>query len=219
MKDLTGLRFGKLVALYPTGETRRGFKIWRCKCDCGNLTDVSVGNFFHTKSCGCLIGNSGHAVPIYKNKSERRLCYILNGMRQRCHNPNCKDYPRYGGRGIYVCDEWLNNKRSFIDWALTHGYNDDLSIDRIDNDGPYHPSNCRWVSIVRQNRNRRDNVQLNVDGSSHVLSEWNDLLGLNRGSIGWAYFNDGRDATVWRIREAGDAKFQDEMEMLQQLEF
>lgn len=147
-EDLSGRKFGRLTVkeFARAGNNRQS--IWRCECDCGNFVEVSRNRLLsgHTKSCGCLGTHGGKGTRLYN---------IWRGMKQRCFNPNNRQYNDYGGRGITVCDEWKNDFPAFRDWALTHGYRDDLSIDRINNDSSYEPGNCRWTTAKVQSNNRR----------------------------------------------------------------
>ena len=93
-------------------------------------------------------------------------------MKQRCSNPNHKSYHNYGGRGIIVCDEWKNNYQAFYDWSMNNGYKEGLSIDRINNNGNYEPSNCRWTDKITQNNNTRQNKQFVIDGVSKTIHQW-----------------------------------------------
>lgn len=92
-------------------------------------------------------------------------------------------YSRYGGRGIRVCNEWKDNFRSFRDWSEANGYADGLTIDRLDNDGNYEPSNCRWSTRKEQNNNQRSNIRITYDGNTYTASQWADIMGINRSSI------------------------------------
>ena len=154
---LYGMRFGRLTALEPVriGKEKR-FR-WRCKCDCGN--EVIVPSYKlkdgHTKSCGCLL----HDILVQRNKANikprnPRLYRIYYGMMSRCFNPKYEAYKHYGFRGITVCDEWNGHFYDFEQWALANGYEDSLTLDRIDNDGNYAPNNCRWVTMKVQSNNR-----------------------------------------------------------------
>jgi hypothetical protein len=101
-----------------------------------------------------------------------RLRSIYRQMRKRCCEPQDKGFGRYGGRGIQICDEWLTSFDMFADWALSSGYHDDLSIDRIDNDGNYEPDNCRWATALQQAQNTAKNVWVTIDGSRRTVWDW-----------------------------------------------
>ena len=150
--DITGQRFGRLTVVKRYDVTR-----WLCRCDCGNETysDSYQLRKGITKSCGCLqkelCGNQHRKHGFTKT----RLYRIYYRMKERCYRPTNDNYKYYGGLGITVCDEWLKSFITFKDWALSHGYADNLTIDRINNELGYMPSNCRWITIQEQQKNRR----------------------------------------------------------------
>lgn len=111
-----------------------------------------------------------------------KLYHIWNGMTGRCMNPNNKDYPNYGGRGIRVCEEW-KTPELFFGWAFLSGYNVDLTLDRIDYNQGYFPENCRWISIDAQQRNKRNNHILEYKGESHCIAEWSEIVGIPKQTI------------------------------------
>ncbi len=115
--------------------------------------------------------------------NNKRLRNILSGMKTRCSNPNHKDYKNYGARGIKVCDEWLNDTDLFIKWALNNGYQDNLTIERIDNNGDYNPDNCKWATVKEQQSNTRNNRMLTINGESNTLQQWADKTSLNKTTI------------------------------------
>ena len=112
------------------------------------------------------------------SKYKTRLYAIWEHIIDRCYNPNSTSYHRYGGRGIYVCAEWRESSDSFISWALSNGYRDNLSIDRIDNNSNYCPANCRWVDMHTQSRNRNSNNNITWNGKTQCLADWAIELGM-----------------------------------------
>lgn len=104
-------------------------------------------------------------------------------MKNRCTNPNADNYPFYGGRGIKVCDEWRDDFIPFRDWAISSGYADNLTLDRINNDGNYEPSNCRWETHLNQCNNTRRNHLLTFQGETHTISEWARIVGMNADTL------------------------------------
>ena len=161
--DLTHQRFGRLVVLWRTGEEdRRHDYKWLCECDCGNITRVGYYNLLYNyvKSCGCLkmemaieqakrmgkmtIHSCTHGDSPHGKR--RRTLEIWKNMNRRCFDLKSSSYKYYGKRGITVCDEWKNNYLAFKEWALSSGYKNNLTIDRINSRGNYEPNNCQWLT-------------------------------------------------------------------------
>lgn len=175
-EDLTGKRFNKLVVLYRDENGHGDKSRWKCICDCGNETTVSGTNLKTgaVKSCGCL----RHTKHDTHHLSNTRLYRIWNAMKNRCYLKSHHAYSYYGARGIVVCAEWKDNFEAFYDWAISSGYSEDLTIDRIDNNGSYSPENCKWSTREEQVNNRRSCVLITYNGETKSLMQWCKLLNL-----------------------------------------
>lgn len=157
VKDLSGLRFGKLTVIERAENNKDGRACWLCRCECGKVT-IKQGKLLlngHCRSCGCGEYENRVNNCTSHRMSNTRLYNIWSAMKQRCYYPKHKDFHNYGGRGITVCTEWKNDFMSFYFWATDHGYKDDLSIDRINVNGNYEPDNCRWATAHEQRLNQR----------------------------------------------------------------
>ena len=202
-RDLTGQRFGKLVVIEYTGKVTYPGRnaIWLCKCDCGKILEVRGTNLTTSrrpqKSCGCIIPENARRIATKHGGTQDKLYSVWMGMRRRCQDPKIKDYQRYGGRGIKVCDEWQDYS-VFRDWALNNGYDPNAAfqkctLDRIDSNGMYGPENCRWVDIKTQENNRRSNVLIEYQGKKQTMKLWSEELCMDYGllrdrlSRGWSF--------------------------------
>lgn len=184
---LIGKRFGRLVVVGLSSIDNHRHKKYECKCDCGNTsfvfgTSLKSGD---TKSCGCILRiHNLSKSPIYK---------VWKTMIQRCENRNNHKYPNYGGRGISVCDRWHSFENFYEDMGDPP---EGMSIDRIDNDGNYTPSNCRWATSKEQANHTRRNRMIEYQGENKPLQQWADEFGVKRELIA-RRLNRG-----WAIREA-----------------
>lgn len=194
--DLTGKRFGRLSVLYYVGQTQRHESIWHCRCDCGNELDIRQNplNTGHTKSCGCYrkeLDEKRKGNPFYKTHGLRgtKLYSTWCNIKARCNNQNQTYYSHYGGRGIKVCKEWENDFETFYSWAMNNGYKDGLTIDRINNNGNYEPSNCRWVDRFVQANNKRNNYVFEYNGEKKTIHEWSRLYNIDNSCLRWRLDN------------------------------
>lgn len=167
-----GSRYGRLTVV-GEAPTKNGKSMYRCRCDCGNELvaggyDLRSGN---TRSCGCLQReNTGNANRTH-GQSHTGLYHVWTVMKQRCELQSCAAYPRYGGRGIKVCDAWRDSFNAFRDWMIRHGYRPGLTIERLDNDKGYCPENCTLIRKADQSKNRRMCYFVVVDGVKMCLSD------------------------------------------------
>lgn len=171
IKNIRGNKYGKLTVISFVDVKNKKAR-WLCKCDCGSIVEVYGIDLRsnNTRSCGCL--KHVHRDLGAHNLSKTRINNIYHNIKQRCNNPNSSTYKDYGGRGIKICNEWNNSFLSFYNWAMNNGYNDELSIDRKDNNGDYCPENCRWITHKKQMSNTRRNLIYIIDGETLCLSEW-----------------------------------------------
>lgn len=173
LDDIKGVRFGRLVVQKYVGN-----RMWECRCDCGSTTKVLGYDLKNgkTRSCGCLrkevTAIRSREMLSTHGMTGTRLYRIWCGMKSRCYYKNHIEYINYGGRGIRVCQDWESSFESFFSWAMVNGYSDNLTIDRIDNDGDYCPTNCRWSTYREQENNRRGLRLLTYKGETKTLSEW-----------------------------------------------
>lgn len=179
--DLTGQQFGRLTVL-KRDENKGKFITWLCQCDCGNTTIVRGTDLKSGKilSCGCLRKSGCHRSH---NMTNTRLYRIWGNIKSRCTNKNVRQYKDYGGKGIKVCSEWTQSFETFFHWAMANGYADDLTIDRIDVNGDYEPSNCRWATRKEQSLNRSDNHYLTYNDETKTIAEWSEITGIHRATI------------------------------------
>lgn len=188
-EDLTGLVFGRLTVagraddyVYPNGKRRSQ---WACRCECGNIVSVETSNLKrgNSKSCGCLNDELSTERFTTHGGRHERLYSIWTNMKNRCLNERSPSYLDYGGRGITICDEWVDSYENFRAWAYESGYDEskpisDCTIDRIDTDAGYSPGNCRWTDAKMQANNRRNTMFVTAFGSTHSLSEWAEITGI-----------------------------------------
>lgn len=187
-----GDRFGRLtvIGFERVKAQKRGTTLKAiCQCDCGGTTSVISSSLAQgkTKSCGCL----QKEILIARNQkhgwSKTRLYREWKAMKGRCYYKKHEYFERYGGRGISVCDEWTNSFDKFRDWALSNGYQDNLSLDRIDPNGDYRADNCRWVSMEMQANNRTNSLLVDIDGKQMTLSEISKSYGLPYSTVYYKY--------------------------------
>ena len=182
IKDLTGKKFERWNVVGFAGLNKDLKSTWWCYCDCNkDKYYILVGSELtgkRTRSCGCLIketntGRSQLWKDAYKynvkKKDIERLHRIFNGMKERCYNMLSKDFSTYGQCGIKICDKWILDINEFVDWALESGYSENLTIDRINVNGDYEPTNCRWITVAEQNRNKTTTVYVNYNGEKKSL--------------------------------------------------
>lgn len=183
--DLTGRKFGRLIAIEYAGSDNGHGAIWKCLCECGASKDVRAKHLKSgsVQSCGCYSKEATSKRKSTHKMTHTRIYNIWKAMRHRCEKTYSASFERYGGRGISVCEEWRNDFQAFFKWAMANGYTDGMSIDRIDNNGNYCPDNCRWVDMVTQANNKRNNHLLTYNGKTQTVAAWSKEIGIGSGTI------------------------------------
>ena len=179
--DLIGRRFAKLVVLKEHPERGNGHVQWECICDCGTKSIVQGVHLVsgHTQTCGCSRMKHLQTVNVTHGMSKTGLYHIWSSMKSRCYYKKNVSFYRYGRRGISVCREW-EKFENFYEWAINNGYKPGLSIDRIDNNGNYEPSNCKWSTIIEQANNMSSNKKMEHNGKTKTIAEWCRVYGMKR---------------------------------------
>lgn len=177
--DITGKVFGRLEAQERVKGGKRSY--WRCLCSCGQTTTTRLDQLLsgHTQSCGCLYREVAGKHKFKHGKIKTRLYSKWLTMKFRCSNPNATGFKNYGGRSIAVCKQWRDSFQAFYDWAITHGYEDGLTIHRINNDGGYSPQNCKWATMKEQNQHKRPRTHRTHCKRGHLMSDDN-VVGAKR---------------------------------------
>ena len=193
IKIKIGDKFSRLTVIGYVGKSKRGERLWKCKCECGKTTNVITARLLSgkTRSCGCLQVENLIKISQRKKHGKRKLkeYYIWTTMKQRCCNPKNHKYKDYGGRGIKICDRWLHNFENFYSdmGVCPNG----MSIDRIDVNGDYCPENCRWADSKTQSNNKRNSIKITYNGISESLNYWSNVTGISKDTL-YARFHVGK---------------------------
>jgi len=187
MKDLTGSKFGRWTVLFYGWPLPRWKHIWICKCVCGQLGAVRSNHLSAgaSTSCGCLVRESLLRANITHNLSGTPLHVLWKKIRARCYNQNDPAYSNYGGRGIKLCERWQSFENFYHDMGVRPS---GMSIERIDNNGDYCPSNCKWATATEQGNNKRNNIWITALGSCMTVSQWAEKVGVKRGTLARRFY-------------------------------
>lgn len=185
LHDLTGKKFFRWTVIEKAGNLKSGNATWLCKCDCGTTRIVIGSNLTRglSKSCGCYnIEKATERIINTKNTKHglynTKLYKVFASMKGRCYNKRDKAYKNYGMRGIKICDEWLNDFMCFYNWSIENGYEEGLSIERLDVNGNYEPSNCKWITLHEQQFNKTDTHYLTYNNETKSIAEWSIETGI-----------------------------------------
>ncbi len=197
--DLTGQKFGMLTVIKKVASKGHS-SVWECRCECGKIKHLKSGHLRNgsTKSCGC--NKFKHLTR--HGKSHTRIYKIWDGIIERCALNRSTQYELYKGRGITVCDEWKNDFVNFYNWAMANGYSDDLTIDRINSNGNYEPSNCRWATTIEQANNRRNNRYVTYNKEQITLAELARKLNVSYKALWWYANANGLGAAIKHYKKA-----------------
>lgn len=203
--DRTGQTFGYLHAREYYGKTQPNSEsVYVCRCICGKDILVSVQRLRsgETRSCGCMSRAMSSESKTVHGGSRRSgyspLYWVLQGMKSRCYNTKSRGYRNYGGRGIKICDEWKNDFSAFERWAISTGYKNGLTIERVDVNGNYCPENCTWIPQCDQSKNRRRTKWITAFGERKTTADWSrdERCQVSRRSLADRVFKKGWDAEL-----------------------
>lgn len=196
--ELIGKKIGKLFVVEKTNEkASNGEYKYKCICECGKEKNIRGSNLKNgnSKSCGCYNVIKRSKVSKGYRQNNLRLYNIYQNMKERCYNKNFKEYKHYGGRNIKICEEWQSDYRKFYEWSMNNGYNNNLTIDRINVDGDYEPKNCRWITRQEQAYNKRNSKYITYKGETKTLAEWSKELNMSQPKLRYRIMN-------WDIEQA-----------------
>lgn len=201
IKDLTGMKFNRLTVIKRVQNDNTNHSCWLCKCICGKIKIVR-GSALRTnkiQSCGCLqkeyFKKNKVNINIKNNIKGKKIYNVFKSMRARCYNKHCENYKHYGERGITICDEWLDKESGFINfynWAINNGYQEGLSIDRIDVNGNYEPNNCRWATIEEQNNNKTNNRYIIYNDKNYTITQWSKIFNIPTSTMFYKIFKQNK---------------------------
>jgi hypothetical protein len=184
--DITGEKFGRWTVIERGKNDKNGKAMWLCQCECGSqpreVNSSSLRNGV-SNSCGCLNLEKISSRFKLHGKSKTRLNNIWFNMKQRCYNSKNPNYADYGGRGIKICDEWLNDFLNFYNWSIENGHSDELSIERINVNGDYDKHNCKWATDLEQANNKRNNVYITINNVTRTAAQWEKDSGINKSTF------------------------------------
>lgn len=187
LKNLIGQKFSRLLVVERAENNKFNQVQWLCKCDCGNTKIAKAQSLVsgECKSCGCLKKEQDfiNIIKVKHRKCNTRLYNIWRDMKWRCNSPKSKRHKFYYDKGIKVCQEWQEDFMNFYDWAMANGYKDNLTLDRINNNGNYEPKNCRWATITEQNNNQSNNIRIKYNESEYTLSELSKIYNIKRATL------------------------------------
>lgn len=199
--ELSGKKFGMLTVISLEGSDSKHRRLFLCKCDCGKEC-IKVGTLMvagKVRSCGCMAQNNFDQTT--HGQSKTHLYGVWHTMKSRCNNPNAQHYKNYGAVGIAVCDEWNEDFLAFHDWAISNGYQEGLTIDRIDVNGNYCPENCRWITQKEQCNNKGNNRYIEHNGQVKTLHQLADEYGIKYKTL-WMRLNTYH----WSLEKALNTK-------------
>ena len=197
VQELVGRKYGELTIVSRSKNVNeKGRPLWVCHCNvCNKNSEFTIEQLRGRKTCGCVKPNTKHGLRFH------RLYSIWSAMKSRCYNPNTPAYKNYGERGISICDEWHYNFQSFFDWAVTHGYESNLTIERLEVNGNYEPNNCTWIPIGEQANNTRRNHRFTYKGGTLNVAQWANKYNVGRHVIEEGIEIGDLETSVNRVRK------------------